>query len=40
MSQQKIKYTWLELDTEYVEKIKKYYELEKQRKRLFDELKK
>ena len=30
----------IELDIEYVEKIKKYYELEKQRKRLFGELKK
>jgi len=30
----------IELDTEYVEKIKKYYEIEKQRQKLFDELKK
>lgn len=29
----------IELETEYVEKLKKYYELEKQRKILFDEIK-
>ena len=29
----------IELDTEYVEKLKNYYELDKQRKRLFDEIK-